>query len=148
MTHEKSTVREEAERRFVEAMERSGARDPRDFYRGRLKALREKDADAYRRAVAHHETSLIPAIASGEADPVQAWLEFGRLLATLFADGETVQIDPSGRSTPYAQPVPGDRLVLHLPLSSREPAIPVGLPPTLSPEQRATYDLLVSLKTG
>jgi hypothetical protein len=54
-----------------------------------------------------------------------------------------VEIDPTGLAHPYSPPVPADRLVLHLPTSAREPALLVGLPPTLSPAQRASFDLLV-----
>lgn len=137
-----------ADARFDRAREEAGARDPRDFYRQRLRELKDRDPDAFRRAVDYYERTLIPKVADEQFDPLAEWLEYGRMLAELTAPGETVQIDPSGLASPYAPPVPVDRLVLHLPASGRERAIPVGLPPDLSAAQRATFDLLVSRKTG
>lgn len=132
-----------ADRRFAQALARTGARDPRDFYRQRLRALRDRDEDAFRIALDYYENRLVPAVADGASDPVAEWLEYGRLLAQLTADGQTVQVDATGRAAPYAPPVPVDHMVLHLPTASREPALPVGLPPQLSPAQRATFELLV-----
>lgn len=140
--------RERADRRFEAAIAASGARDPREFYRDRLRALREADASAFREAVHYYESELIPAVAAEDSDPLGEWLEYGRVLAALSAAGETIQVDPSGRAAPYTRPVPGDHLVLHVPTSSRESALPVGLPPELSPAQRATYALLVERRTG
>lgn len=141
-------LRERAERRFQQARERAGAKDPRDFYRERLRELRERDESAYRRAVDYFERTLVPNVARDDSDPLHEWLEYGRLLAELTAPGETVRIDPTGLSTPYAPPVAADDLVLHLPASTREPALPIGLPPRLSPAQRAAYDLLVKQSVG
>jgi hypothetical protein len=135
--------KERAEERFLEALERTGGRDPREFYRERLRALRERDEAAFLRAREHYERRLLPAVAREDTDPLAEWLDYGRFLAELTAPGRTVEIDPTGRSHPYSPPVPADRLVLHLPTSAREPALLVGLPPTLSPAQRASFDLLV-----
>lgn len=137
-------LRDAADRRFEEALARAGARDPRDFYRQRLRDLRERDAAAYRRAVEYFETRLIPAVADAGSDPLREWLEYGRFLANLVAPGSTVQVDPTGRASDYSPPVPPDHLVLHLPTATREPALVVGLPTQLSVAQRATFDLLVS----
>lgn len=142
------TLRERADRRFERALRETGARDPRDFYREQLRALRERDEHAFRKALHHFEHELTPRVAEDGSDPVAEWLEYGRLLATLLADGRTVQVDVTGRALDYAPPVPLDHLVLHLPTTTRERAVTVGLPPTLSPAQRATYDLLVSGAQG
>lgn len=136
-------TRTRADQRFEEALARSGARDPRAFYRGWLRALRERDPAAYRRAREHYDRHLVPRVAEVDADPLAEWLDYGRMLAELLAPGRTVQIDPTGRALEYTRPVPPDHLVLHLPASTREAALPVGLPARLSPAQRATYDLLV-----
>lgn len=141
-------VKERAELRFEEARAASGARDPRDFYRTRLRELRERDPAAFAQAVRHYEDVLIPAVAEPGSDPLGEWLEYGRVLAGLIAGGETVQIDPSGRAAPYAPPVPHDHFVVHIPTSAREPGIPVGLPPQLSRAQRASYTLLVERRTA
>ncbi len=135
-----------AEARFNAALTETGARDPRTFYRERLRALKAEDPAAFREAVEYYEQTLIPEVAREGSDPVAAWLEYGRFLATRVAPGETVQIDPTGLSAPYSPPVPLDHLVLHLPTSPRTPALAVGLPAELSDAQRATYDLLVSRK--
>jgi hypothetical protein len=141
-------VRARADRRFAAALERTGARDPRDFYRARLRELRERDEEAFREALAHYENELLPAVAREDSDPIAVWLEYGRLLARLTVDGAAVQIDPSGRALPYRPPVPLDHLVLHLPTASRTPVLPIGIPPQLSPAQRATYELLVKQALG
>lgn len=143
-----TSLREQADRRYERALRETGARDPRDFYREQLRALRERDERAFRKALHHFEHELTPRVAEEGSDPVAEWLEYGRLLATLMSDGRTVQIDVTGRALDYAPPVPLDHLVLHLPTATRERALIVGLPPTLSPAQRATYDLLVSGAQG
>ena len=141
-------LRDRADRRFEEALRETGARDPRDFYRKRLKELREQDAEAFRRALSYFEERLIPAVAADGSDPVAEWLEYGRFLAGLVARGTTLQVDPTGAASPYAPPVPRDHLVLHLPDASGAKALVVGIPPELSPAPRATYDLLVSGSQG
>lgn len=141
-------VKERAERRFEEARAAAGARDPREFYRQRLRELRARDQAAFAEAVRHYEEVLIPAVAEPDSDPVGEWLEYGRVLANLMAAGETLQIDPSGGASPYARPVPGDHMVLHMPTAARETGIPVGLPPELSAPQRAAYALLVERRTS
>ncbi|HEU0055371.1 MAG TPA: hypothetical protein VFQ39_19420 [Longimicrobium sp.] len=135
--------RERADARFEQALKEQGARDPRDFYRKQLVELKSGNADAYRRALAHFEDTLIPTVAEEGSDPVGEWLEYGRLLATLATRGRTIVVDPTGRARDYARPVPADALVLHLPELTTRPAIIVGLPTELTQPQRATYDLLV-----
>lgn len=140
------SVQERAEERFNQAMEETGARDPRPFYREQLKELKAIDADAYRQGAAYYQSTLIPRVAEPGSDPLGEWLEYGRFLAALRCQGETVQIDPSGLSRPYQRPVPRDHLVLHLPTSARDAGLPVGIPQELSAAQRASYDLLVRQK--
>jgi hypothetical protein len=137
-----------ADQRFAAALAEAGARDPRDYYRERLATLRGDNPDAFKKARTYFDETLIPEVAREGSDPLGAWLEYGRLLASLLSAGEAVQVDRTGRSWPYRPPVPLDHLVLHLPQSSRDAVIPVGLPPQLSPAQRATYDLLVLRKVG
>jgi hypothetical protein len=127
----------------VEALARTGSRDPREYYRERLRALRDRDEQAFQRAREHYETRLLPAVAREDSDPLAEWLDYGRILADLTTPGRAVAIDPTGLAHPYSPPVPADRLVLHLPTSAREPALLIGLPPALSPAQRASFDLLV-----
>lgn len=139
-------LRQRADERFQQALDQTGARDPREFYRNRLRDLKAQDPDVFRRAVEYHDTRLVPTVAADGSDPLAAWLEYGRFLATLVAPGSTVQIDLTGRATEYSPPVPADCLVLHLPTDTRQRALAVGLPPKLSTAQRATYALLVEGK--
>ena len=136
-------LRARADARFARVLEETGARDPRDFYRKQLVALKAADANAYRRALAYFDDELTPAVARDDSDPLGEWLEYGRFLATLTGPGRTVQIDAEGRASNYARPVPAGSLVLHLPERTTAPAVIVGLPASLTPAQRATYDLLI-----
>jgi hypothetical protein len=148
MSGEPAALRSRADERFEAALAETGARDPRDFYRNRLVELREINPDAYRKAIRYYEKELVPAVARADSDPIAEWLEYGCVLADLLVKGSAVMIDPTGRAHPYTRPVPADHLVLHLPTSMREPALAVGLPPSLSPAQSATYQLLVSRRAA
>lgn len=132
-----------ADRHFQAALEETGARDPREYYRERLRELKQTDEDAYGRAVDYYRDTLIPLVASGGGDPLAAWREYGRFIAELTAPGHTVEVDPSGRCHPYRPPTPPDRMVLHVPEARNARALLVGLPSQPSPAQMATYDLLV-----
>ena len=138
----------EADRRFDEALQNKGGRDPRDYYRDRLKDLRQSNAEAYKVAVAYYQNTLIPAVASGAEEPLKAWRDYGLEIARLTAPGRTVTVDASGRSEPYQEPCADEVMVLHLPDSKRGRALLVGLPPKPSPAQLATYDWLVAGKKG
>ena len=128
-------LQEQADRIFERALEEQGARDPREFYRDRLRELKARSSDSYEEAVTYYRETLVPGVASGDEDPVRAWLEYGRKLAQLQADGRTVAVDRSGRSHPYEAPPSPEQLVLHLPRSKKERPLLVGLPKDLSPAQ-------------
>ncbi len=136
-------LQERADRIFDEALGHTGAKDPREFYRARLKEMRADNPEGYLKAVAYYETDLVPSIAEAGDDPLVAWQRFGCHLAELTVTGTPVEIDPTGRRCPHALPTPPDRMVLHIPKGSKGRALVVGLPPELSPAQLATYDLLV-----
>lgn len=136
-------ITEKADRVLEEALERTGARDPRDFYRERLRSLKSSDPEAYQRAVEYYQETLLPTVVSGDEDPLGAWTEYGRALARAVAPGRTVSIDETGRSRPYEGPTQ-DHLILHLPDDTGARALLVGLPSELSGPQRATYDVLVA----
>jgi hypothetical protein len=135
----------QADSKLEAALAASGARDPREFYRDRLRALKEADRGAYEQAVGYYRDTLVPAVAGG-ADPLPAWTEYGRKLADLAAPGRTMMIDETGAAAPYQAPAPADRLILHMPEGRGGRALVVGIPAELSRAQRATYDLLVSGK--
>jgi hypothetical protein len=139
-------TKEEADRRFTEALEKTGARDPRDFYRKALRGLKQVNPSGYEKAVRHFQDVLVPSIADGGVGPLQAWREYGRLIAEVTAPGRTVAVDGTGRAHPFDSDSPMDLLVLHLPDTKSGRAILVSLPPTPSPAQRATYELLVAGK--
>lgn len=135
-----------ADARLEEALAAAGARDPREFYRERLRELKQANPDGYASAVAYYRDTLIPQVASGEVEPLSAWTEYGRHLAEALTTGRTMALDPTGRAHPYEPPAPRDHLVLHLPDGKGGRALLVGLPAELSPAQRAAYDVLVSGK--
>ncbi len=131
-----------ADRRLEAALDETGACDPRASCRDRLRALKGVDPDAFQQAVDYYRGELIPAIASG-AEPLTAWIEYGRRIARLTFDGRTVAIDETGLAREYSAPVDPDALVLHLPKGGRQRALLVALPREPSPAQQATCDLLV-----
>ena len=132
-----------ADQIFEEALRKSGAKDPREFYRKRLREMKEDNADAYREALEYYENALVPSIGEAGDEPLMAWLQFGCRMAELVVTGTPVEIDTTGQKLPYAPPTPTDHMVLHIPKGSKGRALVVGLPPELSPAQLATYDLLV-----
>ena len=139
-------IRKAADRAFEEALEEHGARDPREFYRTILRELKGGDAQSYQESVEEYERDLLPSIAQGRADPLQAWLGFGLRLASRLHPGRSVEIDASGRASPLEDDASWRTLVLHLPDDRRARAIVVSLPPEPTPAQRATIDLLASGK--
>jgi hypothetical protein len=134
-----------AEKALELALEESGARDPRDFYRERLRELKRVSPDEYQRAVTYYSETLLPEVAERRRDPLVAWTEYGRRLAEALAPGRTVAIDTTGRAHPY-EPQEKDGLILHLPDDKGARALLVALPAALSAQQRATYDVLVGGK--
>ena len=139
------TVAAAAERALEIALAESGARDPRDFYRERLRELKQLRPDEYRSLVAYYTDTLLPEVAHDRRDALVAWTEYGRRLAEALAPGRTVQIDDTGRALPY-DPAGCVGLVLHLPRDAGARALLVALPRSLTSAQRATYDVLVSGK--
>lgn len=138
------TMQEEADRRLEAALAEHGARDPREFYRGQLRELREVNPQGYQDAVTYYRDTLLPAITRDGQEPLAAWTDYGHTLASLRAPGRTVAVDASGRARAFLSPHALEELVLHLPDEQRLKAILVALPPRLSSAQRATYEWLVS----
>jgi len=134
---------EQADRRLAARLEETGAWDPRGTYRELLKRLKELDEDAYRAAVVRFRDEVLPAIAEEGGDPLQEWLEFGLFLAEQVAPGRTVLVEASGRSTRLASPGRWSDMLLRLPDTAKDRAIPLSVPPEPSPAQQATLDLLV-----
>ena len=131
-----------ADRALEAALAESGARDPREFYRERLRELKRTDPGEYESAVSYYRDTLLPEIAAGNVEPLGAWTEYGRRLAAALAPGRTLSIDETGVAKEYHGP-DRDCLVLHLPDDGGARALLVGLPPKLSPAQQACYRVLV-----
>lgn len=141
----------DADRRLESALESAGVRDPRPYFRPALKHLRERDPDAFDRALRHYETVLIPAVAGGE-EPMRAWLDYGLELAGAMGPGRTVEVDATGRARDLS-PEPddlatGSGLLLHLPEDDAAPALVLYYPASSSPAQDATVELLVAGRTS
>ena len=136
-------LHDRADRIFEDALGQTGAKDPREFYRKRLREMKADNPDAYREAVAYYENELVPSITEAGHDPLTAWQRFGCRMAELTVTGKPIEIDATGRRRPCAPPTPADRMVLYIPQGSKGRALVVGLPPELSAAQLATYDLLV-----
>lgn len=129
----------------AEAFERAGLEDMRPACRALLVSLRRIDSGAFEEASRRYRESVEPAIANGEADPVTAWLEYGRWLASRVAPGHLVAVDGTGLARPLepgAATAPGD-LVLHLPDDHRAPPVALAGPREPSESQRITSDLLL-----
>lgn len=139
-----SDPKQAADTRFAEALTASGARDPRDYYREKLRELRRLNPEGYAEGVAYYQNTLIPSIADGNADPLEAWRDYGLLIARLMAPGRPVAIDPGGRSRSFDPPGEPTDMVLHMPDKTRDRPILVALPPQPTPAQSATYDWLVA----
>jgi len=136
-------LKKAADARFDEARAETGARDPRDYYRQRLKELRRSNPGNYAEAVQYYEERLVPSIAGGAADPLHEWTDFGARLASLAAPGRAWAVDGAGGRRPHESPVDLADVVLHVP-TGREPVFVVWLPAALTPAQQATVDWLVA----
>lgn len=137
-------LQEKADARFAAALAASGARDPREYYRTRLRELKRSNPEGYAQAVRYYQDELIPSIAEADTDPLQAWRAYGLLIAQMTVPGRAVAIDPSGRSRPIASTGTTDDLVLHFPDAGSAPPLLVGLPPKPSSAQMATHRWLVA----
>ena len=134
--------RERADARLETALQDADQQDPRPLYRPALKYLRDRRPDAFREALRYFEDELIPSVA-GEADPLDAWLAYGRRLADALGEGRLVELDSTGRARPVTDPVAARGLVLHLPDDGAAPALALRVPVEPSRPQQAAFELLV-----
>ncbi len=131
-----------ADARLEAALQDADRQDPRRLYRPALKYLRSQRPEAFEDALRYFQEELIPAVA-GQADPLAAWLDYGRRLARALGDGRLLEIDSTGRSHPVADPGDARGLVLYLPDDDGAPALVLRHPTSPSPAQQATFELLV-----
>ncbi len=83
-------LHDRADQIFDEALGQTGAKDPREFYRKRLREMKTDNPDAYHEAVAYYEEELVPSIVEAGDDPVTAWQQFGCRMAELTVAGTPV----------------------------------------------------------
>lgn len=131
-----------ADARLEAALADLDYRDPRPFYRSVLRYLRERDQDAFDRALRYFEEELVPAVA-GEADPGAAWSEYGAVLARALGSGRMVELDDTGRARGVDTAVGAKGLVLYVPESTDAPVLVLRYPRAVTPAQHAAYELLV-----
>jgi hypothetical protein len=137
-------VKTRADARLAEAATALQLSDPRGPLRDRLKQLRESHPEVFARAVAHYEETVLPALAGGDA--MEAWLEYGRWLGQLTANGRLTAIDRTGRASTCRAPLPPATLVLYLPEDTAVPAFVAAAPLDPTAAQAATVELLVNRK--
>jgi hypothetical protein len=133
----------EADRLLDDALNRTGARDPREPYRALLRELKERSASEYEAAVTEYRERVVRGIAEEGADPLMRWLEFGCGTVQRLNPGRTIVIDRTGRAAPYTPPPSWKDLILHLPDDRKSRAVLVGSPADLTAAQNATIELLV-----
>lgn len=131
-----------ADARLEAALDGATQRDPRPYYRHVLRYLKDRAPDAFQRSYRYFEEELVPRVA-GEADPLEAWLDYGRALAGALGDGRTVEVDSSGRARSVSDLEKARGLVLHIPDSTDAPLLVLRCPREPSPAQKATHELLV-----
>jgi hypothetical protein len=124
------------------ALEENGVADPRGILRNRLRSLR--GTAHFDRAVAHYRDVLVPGVSDGTLDPLEAWLEYARLVAGC-APGREVAIDADGREGADGGAVAS--LLLHIPEERGAPVTPLRAPAAPSAAQAATVALLVEGRT-
>ena len=133
--------------RLTRAFAQRGLADARDAYRARLRWLRSADPDAYARAASYYETEVTPRL-EGAGDPVEVWIEYGRMLGELSGPGRLVAIDASGRARTHTPPLPADTLLLFIPEDREREVLAAMVPASPSRAQAATHTLLVERKLG
>lgn len=131
-----------ADTRLDQALAAADTLDPRPVYRDRLRALRAADAETFSRALEYFETTLVPAVAGG-AEPLSAWVDYGRFLAERGGPGRVVAVDASGRARPYEPPPAEGGLVLFIAADGRRGVTPLLEPRNPSAPQQAAMNLLV-----
>src|SRR5205809_1075309 len=111
-----------ADQRLEELLQQRQLRDPREFFRERLRLLKERDRAAFQRALDHYDQILLPNVAAAGADVRLEWLDYGRLLAELSGAGRIIVLDQNGRAGMNETP-DDDALVLHVPDDEATPVL-------------------------
>lgn len=128
--------------RLEAAFSRLGMQDPRESYRSVLRELRARDAEAFARATAHYQQHVVPALASS-ADPVDTWIDYGRVIGEMMAPGAMMVVDGTGRALPVRSPIGAGELIVFVPDDGTRGAFVAARPAELSAAQAATISLLI-----
>jgi len=134
--------RKQADARLAGRLAELEALDARETYRSLLRALKAENADAFTRASRYYEEHVVPRLLT-EPDPVDAWIDYGRMIGELAGTGRMLVIDESGRSQRYRPPLAPQQMVMFVPDDARVGSFAAIQPAALSAAQRATLSLLV-----
>ena len=132
----------EAEDRYSAELAERGTSDVRPACRYLLKQLKATAPEAYEAGVRRYEEELVPSIADGSLNPLDAWIDYGAWLCGQLYDGRLVCVDASGRSSPLSGPLPDGAMALYLGAKDDQPTILLALPESPSAHQTAARDLL------
>lgn len=131
-----------AEERYAKELAGRAIADVRPACRYLLRQLKAVTPDAYEAGVRRYEDELIPSIADGSVNPLDAWIDYGAWLCDQLYDGHLVSVDASGRSSPFSGPLPDGAMALYLGAKDDQPTILLASPESLSAHQTAARDLL------
>jgi hypothetical protein len=137
-----SETRRKSDDRLERACAAAGLTDPRETYRDLLRDLRGRDPDSFARASGHYQSEVLPRLA-GDAEPIDTWIEYGRVLGELGANGRMYSIDATGLADVYRPPYARHSLVLFVPDDGTRGSFVAAMPITPTAAQSATVDMLV-----
>lgn len=91
-------VADRADSLYERELRRRETADLRPACRRLLKRLRQVDEREYDEAVRRYREELLPAVAGGDEDPVEAWNRYGVRLAHRVTPGRLLAVDSTGRA--------------------------------------------------
>jgi hypothetical protein len=137
-----SETKKLADERLTQGLAGRGALDARETYRALLRSLKAQSTDAFTKATRYYEQHVLPRL-TADADPLDAWIDYGRIIGELSGTGRMMIVDETGRAAPYLAPLTPGNLVMFVPDDTRAGSFVAVEPAELSAAQRATVALLV-----
>jgi hypothetical protein len=137
-----SEAKKLADERLTRSLAQRGALDARETYRALLRSLKAQSADAFTKASRYYDQQVVPRLGA-DADPLDAWIDYGRLIGELSGTGRMMIVDETGRAAPYVAPLAPGNIVMFVPDDTRAGSFVAVQPAELSAAQRATVALLV-----
>ena len=131
-----------AEELYAAELAARGVSDVRPACRVLLRQLKATSPAAYEAGVRRYEDELLPAIAEGRANPLDAWISYGGWLCEQLYEGRLVSVDPGGRSRSLDGALPNSAMALFLAAKDDQPTILLASPESPSAHQTATRQLL------